>query len=292
MCKFLHHYFTAQDILAQDHYGLEDVKKRILEFIAVSILKGSVQGKIVCLCGPPGVGKTSIAKSIARSLDREFFRFSVGGLSDVAELKGHRRTYVGAMPGKAVQALKKTKTENPLILIDEIDKMGRGWQGDPTAALLEMLDPEQNGTFLDHYLDVPIDLSKTLFLCTANTLDTIPEPLRDRMEIIDISGYVAEEKLVIAQQYLLPQVSEITGLKLDEGILVKDDALNKLIKSYCRESGVRNLRKHIEKIFRKAAFINVSEGKTGIEINQKNLSDFVGKPVFSQGMYYFRYSEY
>ena len=292
MCKFLHRYFTAQDILAQDHYGLEDVKKRILEFIAVSILKGSVQGKIVCLCGPPGVGKTSIAKSIARSLDREFFRFSVGGLSDVAELKGHRRTYVGAMPGKAVQALKKTKTENPLILIDEIDKMGRGWQGDPTAALLEMLDPEQNGTFLDHYLDVPIDLSKTLFLCTANTLDTIPEPLRDRMEIIDISGYVAEEKLVIAQQYLLPQVSEITGLKLDEGILVKDDALNKLIKSYCRESGVRNLRKHIEKIFRKAAFINVSEGKTGIEINQKNLSDFVGKPVFSQGMYYFRYSEY
>lgn len=190
------------------------------------------------------------------------------------------------MPGKAVQALKKTKTENPLILIDEIDKMGRGWQGDPTAALLEMLDPEQNSTFLDHYLDVPIDLSKVLFLCTANTTETIPEPLRDRMEIIDISGYVAEEKLVIAQKYLLPQVSEITGLKLNDGILVEDQALNKLIKSYCRESGVRNLRKHIEKIFRKAAFINVSDGQNGIVINEANLSDYVGKPVFSQDKMY------
>ena len=276
----------AQGILEEDHYGLEDVKKRILEFIAVSLLKGSVQGKIVCLCGPPGVGKTSIAKSIARSLDREFFRFSVGGLSDVAELKGHRRTYVGAMPGKAVQALKKTKTENPLILIDEIDKMGRGWQGDPTAALLEMLDPEQNNTFLDHYLDVPVDLSKVLFLCTANTLETIPEPLRDRMEIIDISGYVAEEKLKIAQQYLLPQVSELTGLKLDDGIIIQEEALNKLIKSYCRESGVRNLRKHIEKIFRKAAFINVSEGQSGISVNEDNLTDYVGKPVWSHDKMY------
>merc|ERR1719367_1153332 len=276
----------ADEVLNNEHYGLDDVKKRILEFIAVSHLKGSVQGKIVCLSGPPGVGKTSIAKSIARALNREFFRFSVGGLSDVAELKGHRRTYVGAMPGKAVQALKKTKTENPLILIDEIDKMGRGWQGDPTAALLEMLDPEQNNTFLDHYLDVPVDLSKVLFLCTANTLETIPEPLRDRMEIIDISGYVAEEKLKIAQQYLLPQVSEITGLKIDDGIIVEDEALNKLIKSYCRESGVRNLRKHIEKIFRKAAFLNVSDGQSGITISKNNLQDFVGKPVFSQDKMY------
>merc|ERR1719367_2285235 len=224
----------AEEVLNNEHYGLEDVKKRILEFIAVSNLKGSVQGKILCLSGPPGVGKTSIAKSIANALERKFFRFSVGGLSDVAELKGHRRTYVGAMPGKAVQALKKTKKENPLILIDEIDKMGRGWQGDPTAALLEMLDPEQNNSFMDHYLDVPVDLSKVLFICTANTIETIPEPLRDRMEIIDISGYVAEEKLVIAQQYLLPQVSDITGLKLDDSIVVQDEALNKLIKSYCR----------------------------------------------------------
>ncbi len=278
----------AKDILEEDHYGLEDVKKRILEFIAVSQLKGTTQGKIVCLCGPPGVGKTSIAKSIARSLDREFFRFSVGGLSDVAELKGHRRTYVGAMPGKAVQALKKTKTENPLILIDEIDKMGKGWQGDPTAALLEMLDPEQNATFLDHYLDVPVDLSKVLFLCTANTTETIPEPLKDRMEIIDISGYVAEEKLVIAKQYLIPQVSDMTGLKTDQDILMSEDALNKLIKSYCRESGVRNLRKHIEKIFRKSAYIKISEGRTGIQIEESNLQDFVGKPVFTQDKMYER----
>ena len=275
----------AEQVLNSEHYGLEDVKKRILEFIAVSNLKGSVQGKIICLSGPPGVGKTSIAKSIASALDRTFFRFSVGGLSDVAELKGHRRTYVGAMPGKAVQALKKTKTENPLILIDEIDKMGRGWQGDPTAALLEMLDPEQNSTFMDHYLDVPVDLSKVLFICTANQIDTIPEPLRDRMEMIDISGYVAEEKVVIANKYLIPQVLDITGLK-EENIELSDDALNILIKSYCRESGVRNLRKQIEKIYRKAAFINVSEGTKTIQVTENNLQDFVGKPVYLQDKMY------
>ena len=191
----------ADEVLNNEHYGLDDVKKRILEFIAVSNLKGSVQGKILCLSGPPGVGKTSIAKSIANALERKFFRFSVGGLSDVAELKGHRRTYVGAMPGKAVQALKKTKTENPLILIDEVDKMGRGWQGDPTAALLEMLDPEQNSSFMDHYMDVPVDLSKVLFLCTANTIDTIPEPLRDRMEMIDISGYAEVKSVIVCHKH-------------------------------------------------------------------------------------------
>ena len=285
----------AENILDEDHYGLDDVKKRILEFIAVSHLKGSVQGKILCLCGPPGVGKTSIARSIAHALDREFFRFSVGGLSDVAELKGHRRTYVGAMPGKAVQALKKTKTENPLILIDEIDKMGRGWQGDPTAALLEMLDPEQNNTFLDHYLDVPVDLSKVLFLCTANTTETIPEPLKDRMEIIDISGYVAEEKLVIAQKYLIPQVADMTGLKVadsgdlqtEEGdISITEEGLNLLIKGYCRESGVRGLRKQIEKIFRKAAFIRVKEGRNDIKIEKDNLQTYVGKPIFTRDKMY------
>eukprot|EP00096_Caligus_rogercresseyi_P009005 TRINITY_DN2976_c0_g1_i1.p1 TRINITY_DN2976_c0_g1~~TRINITY_DN2976_c0_g1_i1.p1 ORF type:complete len:891 (+),score=307.53 TRINITY_DN2976_c0_g1_i1:50-2722(+) len=276
----------ARDILETDHYGLDDVKKRILEFIAVSQLKGSCQGKIVCLFGPPGVGKTSIAKSIARALDRQFFRFSVGGLSDVAELKGHRRTYVGAMPGKAVQALKKTKTENPVLLIDEIDKMGKGWQGDPTAALLEMLDPEQNNTFLDHYMDVPVDLSKVLFICTANTIDTIPEPLRDRMEMIDVSGYVAEEKVVIAQKYLIPQMLEISGLQ-SEDISLSDEGLNKLIKSYCRESGVRNLRKQLEKVYRKAAYLKVVE-KTNqvLEVSEDNLSDFVGKPVYSQDKMY------
>jgi len=275
----------AAEILDQDHYGLDDVKKRILEFIAVSQLKGTTQGKIVCLSGPPGVGKTSIAKSIARALNRKFFRFSVGGLSDVAELKGHRRTYVGAMPGKAVQALKKTKTENPLILIDEIDKMGRGWQGDPTAALLEMLDPEQNNSFLDHYLDVPIDLSKVLFLCTANVIHTIPEPLQDRMEIIDVAGYVAEEKLAIAEKYLIPQVEELTGLKSDQ-INITQDGLNTLIKSYCRESGVRNLRKQIEKIYRKAAFKVVNDGENSLQVSKDNLGDYVGKPVFTSDKMY------
>ncbi len=179
---------------------MDEVKKRILEFIAVSSLKGSTQGKILCFVGPPGVGKTSIAKSIARALHREYFRFSVGGMSDVAEIKGHRRTYIGAMPGKVIQCLKKTKTENPLILIDEIDKLGRGgYQGDPSSALLELLDPEQNVNFLDHYLDVPVDLSKVLFVCTANIMDTIPEPLKDRMEVIEVSGYVAEEKVAISR---------------------------------------------------------------------------------------------
>lgn len=275
----------AKDVLNKEHYGLEDVKKRILEFVAVSQLKGSTQGKIICLAGPPGVGKTSVAKSIANALDRTFFRFSVGGLSDVAELKGHRRTYVGAMPGKAVQALKKTKTENPLILIDEIDKMGKGWQGDPTAALLEMLDPEQNSSFMDHYLDVPIDLSKVLFICTANTLDTIPEPLRDRMEMIDISGYVAEEKLEIARTYLIPQVLEITGLKADD-IYIDDKALTTLIKSYCRESGVRNLRKQLEKIYRKTAYKIVNDKETNVKITENNLRDFVGKPVYQHDKMY------
>merc|ERR1719228_1755769 len=276
---------AARTVLDDDHYGLEDVKKRILEFIAVSQLKGSVQGKIICLAGPPGVGKTSVAKSIANALNRKDFRFSVGGLSDVAELKGHRRTYVGAMPGKAVQALKKTNTENPIILIDEIDKMGRGWQGDPTAALLEMLDPEQNSAFMDHYLDVPVDLSKVLFLCTANVLDTIPEPLRDRMEIIDISGYVAEEKMAIAQKYLVPQVQELTGLSKTHMNLTAE-ALNTLIKSYCRESGVRNLRKHIEKIYRKAAFQVVHDSANGLVIDQDNLGTYVGKPVFTSDKMY------
>uniref|UniRef100_A0A8C8M2U0 Lon protease homolog, mitochondrial n=1 Tax=Oncorhynchus tshawytscha TaxID=74940 RepID=A0A8C8M2U0_ONCTS len=191
----------AKEVLEEDHYGMDDVKKRILEFIAVSQLRGSTQGKILCFYGPPGVGKTSIARSIARALNREYFRFSVGGMTDVAEIKGHRRTYVGAMPGKIIQCLKKTKTENPLVLIDEVDKIGRGYQGDPSSALLELLDPEQNFNFLDHYLDVPVDLSKVLFICTANVTDTIPEPLRDRMEMINVSGYVAQEKLAIAEVF-------------------------------------------------------------------------------------------
>ncbi|CAG9818226.1 unnamed protein product [Phaedon cochleariae] len=275
----------AGEILDQDHYGMEDIKRRILEFIAVSQLKGSTQGKILCFHGPPGVGKTSIARSIARALNREYFRFSVGGMTDVAEIKGHRRTYVGAMPGKVIQCLKKTRTENPLILIDEVDKIGKGYSGDPSSALLELLDPEQNANFLDHYLDVPVDLSKVLFICTANIVETIPEPLRDRMEMIDMSGYVAEEKLAIAKQYLLPQAMKDSGLK-DDTIQVEDEALTSLIKSYCRESGVRNLQKHIEKVVRKVAYKVVKDETSFVQVDGKNLQEFVGKPVFTHDRMY------
>ncbi|XP_056644126.1 lon protease homolog, mitochondrial [Diorhabda sublineata] len=275
----------ASEILDQDHYGMDDIKRRILEFIAVSQLKGSTQGKILCFHGPPGVGKTSIARSIARALNREYFRFSVGGMTDVAEIKGHRRTYVGAMPGKVIQCLKKTRTENPLVLIDEVDKIGKGYSGDPSSALLELLDPEQNSNFLDHYLDVPVDLSKVLFICTANVVETIPEPLRDRMEMIDMSGYVAEEKLAIAKQYLLPQAMRDSGLK-DDIIKVEDEALNTLIKSYCRESGVRNLQKHIEKVVRKVAYKVVKDDSSFVNVNKSNLQEFVGKPVFTHDRMY------
>ena len=242
----------AREVLDADHYGLDDVKERILEFIAVGQLRGTTQGKIITMVGPPGVGKTSIGQSIARALDRKFFRFSVGGLSDVAEIKGHRRTYVGAMPGKLVQCLKSTGVNNPVVLIDEVDKLGRGYQGDPASALLELLDPEQNGTFLDHYLDVPIDLSKVLFVCTANVLDTIPAPLLDRMEVVRLSGYIADEKRAIARTYLEKVAKERSGIG-DGEATVSDGAMDALIEDYCREAGVRNLQKHLEKIYRKVA---------------------------------------
>nr|XP_049576758.1 lon protease homolog, mitochondrial isoform X2 [Syngnathus scovelli] len=270
----------AKEVLEEDHYGMDDVKKRILEFIAVSQLRGSTQGKILCFYGPPGVGKTSIARSIARALNREYFRFSVGGMTDVAEIKGHRRTYVGAMPGKIIQCLKKTKTENPLVLIDEVDKMGRGYQGDPSSALLELLDPEQNANFLDHYLDVPVDLSKVLFICTANVTDTIPEPLRDRMEMINVSGYVAQEKLAIAERYLVPQLRSLCGLS-EEKASISSEALSLLIRQYCRESGVRNLQKQVEKVFRKVAFAIVSRQQQVVSVSAQNLQDYVGKPLFT-----------
>jgi Lon-like ATP-dependent protease len=301
----------ATGVLDEDHYGLKDVKDRILEFIAVGKLRGTMEGKILCLSGPPGVGKTSIGKSIARALDREFFRFSVGGLTDVAEIKGHRRTYVGAMPGKVIQALKKVQTENPLILIDEIDKLGRGHQGDPSSALLELLDPEQNSSFLDHYMDVPVDLSKVLFVCTANVLDTIPGPLLDRMEVIQLSGYIAEEKAAIASKYLAPAAKSSAGLE-HVNVNLTEDAIDTLIKNYCRESGVRNLKKHIDKVFRKAALKVVQQtgedesskekievfqkekeivkdenrkplpisSDVKVEINTENLKDYVGPQVF------------
>lgn len=251
----------AKKILDDDHYGLKDVKDRIIEFVAVGKLLNKINGKIICFVGPPGVGKTSIGKSIANSLNREFYRFSVGGLSDVAEIKGHRRTYVGAIPGRIVQALKKTQTENPLILIDEIDKISHSHSangGDPSAALLELLDPEQNSTFMDNYMDVPLDLSKVLFVCTANTLSTIPGPLLDRMEVIEISGYIEDEKIKIAEKYLAPEAKKNAGLE-NVNVDLTEGAIKALIKNYCRESGVRNLKKQIDKIYRKAALNVVVE---------------------------------
>ncbi|TVY22839.1 Lon protease-like protein, mitochondrial [Lachnellula hyalina] len=263
---------NATTVLDEDHHGLQDVKDRILEFIAVGKLRGTVEGKILCFVGPPGVGKTSIGKSIARALNRQYYRFSVGGLADVAEIKGHRRTYVGALPGRIIQALKKCQTENPLILIDEIDKLGRGHQGDPASALLELLDPEQNNSFLDQYLDVPVDLSKVLFVCTANMTDTIPRPLLDRMEVIQLSGYVADEKMAIAERYLAPAAKELAGLK-EVDVNLSKEAIEELIKSYCRESGVRNLKKQIEKVYRKSALKIVQDLGESVLAEEKALTE-------------------
>uniref|UniRef100_A0A8C8HBX5 Lon protease homolog, mitochondrial n=1 Tax=Oncorhynchus tshawytscha TaxID=74940 RepID=A0A8C8HBX5_ONCTS len=262
----------AKEVLEEDHYGMDDVKKRILEFIAVSQLRGSTQGKILCFYGPPGVGKTSIARSIARALNREYFRFSVGGMTDVAEIKGHRY--------EALISCCSFKWGHLLGWTCFVDKIGRGYQGDPSSALLELLDPEQNFNFLDHYLDVPVDLSKVLFICTANVTDTIPEPLRDRMEMINVSGYVAQEKLAIAEKYLVPQLRTQCGLTEDT-TNISPEALNLLIRQYCRESGVRNLQKQVEKVFRKVAFRIVSGEETAVQVTPDNLQDYVGKPIFT-----------
>lgn len=371
----------AKAILDRDHYGLNEVKERILEFIAVGRLRGSVQGKILCFVGPPGVGKTSIGRSIAEALGREFYRFSVGGLYDVAEIKGHRRTYVGAMPGKIIQCLKKVQTGNPLVLIDEVDKIGRGHQGDPASALLELLDPSQNGSFLDHYLDVPVDCSRILFVCTANVTDTIPGPLLDRMELIRLSGYDLQEKIKIAENYLVPHSmrevglwppepertpkSEATTAEGSESLSASSPAtppepavvgdvtsggssssrssasaegespagdakaaadafadlpkasidagaIEALVRWYCREAGVRNLQKQIEKICRKLATKVVTEREAKkadaaevpsdgepapaaadaqealaeLVVTEDKLKDFVGKPVFTSDRLY------
>ena len=257
----------AREILENDHYGLEDVKKRIIEYLAVRKLKKDSKGSIILLIGPPGVGKTSIGRSIANAMNKPFFRFSVGGMRDEAEIKGHRRTYVGAMPGKIIQGLKIVKSKSPVFMIDEIDKMGQSYQGDPASALLEVLDPEQNVSFRDHYLDVPFDVSDIVFILTANSLDSIPEPLLDRAEIITLSGYIDQEKVEIGRRYLLPKSLEKNGLKKNQ-VRYSKNALLTIANSYAREAGVRNFEKNLDKIHRKYAAELISS-KEVIEANQK-----------------------
>jgi len=272
---------SARKILERDHYGLKDVKDRILEFLAVRRKKKDTKGSIICLVGPPGVGKTSVGISIARALKKQYFRFSVGGMNDESEIKGHRRTYIGAMPGKIIQGLRITKTRNPVFLIDEIDKMGVSYQGDPASALLEVLDPEQNSTFRDTYLDIPFDASEILFICTANTLETVPRPLLDRMEIINLSGYTSEEKLAIGKKYLVPKSLEKHGLTKSE-IRYSSPILLKIAEEYAREAGVRNFEKSLHKINRKVALIleEHPETKLPIKIDEQKLIEFLGQPVF------------
>ena len=270
----------AEKILNEDHYGLEKVKERILEFLAVRQLVQKTKGSIICFVGPPGVGKTSLAKSIARSLNRRFVRLSLGGVRDEAEIRGHRRTYIGAFPGQIIQMMKKAGTVNPVFLLDEVDKTSSDFRGDPASALLEVLDPEQNHTFVDHYLDVEYDLSKVMFIATANVADPIPPALKDRMELIALSGYTPNEKLAIARKYLVPKQVEANGLK-ESQIQVNDDAILSLITNYTREAGVRNLEREIANVCRKVARKIVQKKvETPLEVNAENLRDYLGKFKF------------
>jgi ATP-dependent Lon protease len=278
--KDLYDLDRARGVLDKDHYGISDVKDRILEFIAVGRLKGDISGSILCLVGPPGVGKTSVGKSIAEALGRKFYRFSLGGMRDEAEIKGHRRTYIGAMPGKFIQAIKTAGTSNPVIMLDEIDKIGASFHGDPASALLEVLDPEQNVSFRDHYLDVPFDLSNVLFVATGNQSDTIPAPLLDRMEVIRLSGYIAAEKVEIARRYLVPKAIRNHGLKEDQ-VTIRKDALVSLIENYAREAGVRNLENLIKRIMRKIAVKLAKAPEQKIKIVKSDLERYLGKPLFS-----------
>jgi len=264
----------AQKVLDDDHYGLEKVKERIVEYLAVQQRSKKLKGPIMCLVGPPGVGKTSLGKSVAKATGREFIRISLGGVRDESEIRGHRRTYIGSMPGKIIQALKKAKTTNPLILLDEIDKMGQDFRGDPASAMLEVLDPEQNGTFVDHYLEVEYDLSNVMFLTTANSYN-MPGPLLDRMEIIPLAGYTEDEKSEIARQHLLPKVLKNHGLK-DKEFALSDDALTAMIRTYTREAGVRNLEREISKVARKAVTRIVKKEAEAVEVTAENLDDFLG----------------
>ncbi|MBT5973642.1 endopeptidase La [Desulfobacula sp.] len=269
----------AEKVLDRDHAGLSDVKERIIEFFAAGIYKKDIAGSIILFVGPPGVGKTSIGKSIAEAVGRKFYRFSLGGMRDEAEIKGHRRTYVGALPGKLVQALKDTEVANPVIMLDEVDKIGMSYQGDPASALLEVLDPEQNSEFLDHYMDLRIDLSKVLFICTANQLDTIPRPLLDRMDQINLSGYITQEKMEIARKHLWPRLLKRNNLT-SKKITITDPTIRHLIEGFAREAGVRNLEKLLNKIIRKSIVSILKEKKEQIRINIKSLEALLGPPVF------------
>jgi ATP-dependent Lon protease len=271
----------ARTILDEDHYDLDKVKDRIIESLAVAKLKGDVSGSILCFVGPPGVGKTSLGQSIARTLGRKFVRISVGGVRDEAEIRGHRRTYIGAMPGTIIRAVRDAESRNPVFLIDEIDKMGADWRGDPASAMLEVLDPEQHSTYRDHYLDLPFDLSKVLFIATANQLETIPPALLDRMDVIQLSGYTEEEKVGIARKYLVPKQLHATGLDVDS-VSVTDGALRTVIREYTREAGVRNLERQLAALFRKAAR-RVAEGKAGkkTRIDERRVRTWLGPRRFS-----------
>lgn len=270
---------NARKILDKEHYGLKKVKERILEFIAVRKLNKNAKGPILCLVGPPGVGKTSIASSIAHALDKNFVRMSLGGVTDEAEIRGHRRTYIGAMPGRVISLMKEAKQKNPVFLMDEIDKVGNNYRGDPASGLLEVLDPVQNKTFTDHYMELPFDLSEVFFVTTANTTSTIPGPLLDRMEIINLEGYTPNEKFNIARRYLVPRQLKESGLS-EEDITISDGAIEDIISYYTREAGVRTLEQNISKVIRKAAMMIVEGEKEKISITKRNLNKFLGEKIF------------